>query len=83
MKSFLSTVPCHVLFKKCYDDLTKRTWTVQCNVQFTVRLSVKGAEQSPQRLTLALLHEKKCHNVQDGPGPVQGAISGSSTTAQD
>ena len=47
-----------MLFKKCYDDLTKRTWTVQCNVQFTVRLSVKGAEQSPQRLTLALLHEK-------------------------
>ena len=41
MKRLLSTVPCHVLFKKCYDDLTKRTWNVQCNVQFTVRLSAK------------------------------------------
>ena len=56
---------------------------MQCAVYSKVRLSVKGAEQSPQRLTLALLHEKKCHNVQDGPGPVQGATSGSSTTAQD
>ena len=36
MKSLLSTVPCHVLFKKCYDDLTRRTWTVQCNVQYAV-----------------------------------------------
>ena len=48
MKSLPSTVTCLVLFNKCCDDSIKRSWTVvcdtkvvQCNVQFTGRLSAK------------------------------------------